>query len=41
MPFSDAKKRKLHNKYDPTDLFFETYHYDAWLESDLPSIPAL
>ena len=41
MPFSGAKKRKLHNKYDPTNLFFETHHYDAWLESDLPSILAL
>ena len=33
MAFSDALKRKLGNKYDPTNLFLETYNYDVWFEN--------
>ena len=31
---SDAQKRKLGNKYDPINLFLETYNYDAWFENE-------
>ena len=49
--FSEIKKRKLGNKYDPTNLFHETYNYETWFQnkessdtktkSDLLSMPAL
>ena len=32
---SDAQKRKLGNKYDPINLFLETYNYDAWFENEV------
>ena len=52
MGLSDAKKkRNLVSKYDPTNLFLETYNYDIWFEnedstdikikSNLPTILAL
>ena len=28
-----ADKRKLVNKYDPTNLFLETFIYDNWFEN--------
>ena len=28
-----ADKRELVNKYDPTNLFLETYNYDNWFEN--------
>ena len=31
---SDAKKRKLGNKYGPINLFIETYNYDVWFENE-------
>ena len=31
---SDAQKRKLGNKYDPINLFFETHNYDVWFENE-------
>ena len=27
-------KRKLGNKYDPINLFRETYNYDVWFQSE-------
>ena len=27
------RKRRLGNKYDPINLFLETYDYDAWFEN--------
>ena len=33
-PLSDAKKRKLSSKYDPINLFLETYKYDVWMENE-------
>ena len=33
-PLSDAQKKDLDNKYDPTDLFHETYDYDIWFENE-------
>ena len=33
MALSDKKKRKLGNKYDPINLFLETYNYDDWFEN--------
>ena len=42
---SDAQKRKLGNKYDPINLFLETYNYDNWFENeesvDLSDMPPL
>ena len=34
MTVSDAKKRKLSNKYGPANLLFETYNYDVWFENE-------
>ena len=34
MALSDAKKRKLCNKYDPANLFLETFNYDNWFEME-------
>ena len=34
MTLSDAQKRKLGNKYDPINLFPETYNYDVWMENE-------
>ena len=31
---SCAKKRKLVNKYDPTNLFLEAFNYDASFEKE-------
>ena len=31
---SDIKKRKLSNKYDPINLFLETYNYYVWFENE-------
>ena len=33
MTLSDAKKRKLGDKYDPESLFLETYDYSVWSEN--------
>ena len=33
-PLSDAQKKDLDNKYDPIDLFHETYDYDIWFENE-------
>ena len=30
----DAKKRKLGNNYDPSNLFLERCHYDIWFENE-------
>ena len=30
---SDAQRTKLGNKYDPINLFRETYNYDVWFEN--------
>ena len=35
MALSDAKKRKLGNKYDPVNLFLvDAYNYDNWFENE-------
>ena len=34
MTLSDAKKRKLSNKYAPANLFLKTYNYDVWFENE-------
>ena len=34
MTLSDAKKRKLSNKYAPATLFLETYNYDVSFENE-------
>ena len=31
---SDAKKRELGNKFDPTNLFLETQNCDIWFENE-------
>ena len=31
---SDGKKGKLGNKYDPINLFLETYNYNVWFENE-------
>ena len=31
---SDARKRELGKKYDPINLFLETYNYDNWFENE-------
>ena len=31
---SDAQKKDLDNKYDPIDLFHETYDYDIWFQNE-------
>ena len=31
--FSDAKKRKVGNKYDLINLFLETYDYNVWFKN--------
>ena len=31
---SDAQKRKLGCKYNPINLFLETYNYDMWFENE-------
>ena len=31
---SDIKKRKLSNKYDPINLFLETYNYYVWFGNE-------
>ena len=33
MAISDAKKRKLGDKYDPEKLFLEGYDYSLWSEN--------
>ena len=33
MAFSDVRKRNLGSRYDPTNLFLETYNYDVWFEN--------
>ena len=35
---SDAQKRKLDDKYDPINLFLETYNYNIWFENEKESI---
>ena len=45
MTLSDAKKRKLGSRYDPSNLFLETYIYDEestdeTTKNNLPIIPA-
>ena len=32
--FQMLKKKDLDNKYDPIDLFHETYDYDIWFENE-------
>ena len=34
MTISDAKNRKLSNRYVPADLLFETYNYDVCFENE-------
>ena len=34
MTLSDNQKRNLDNKYDPVNLFPETYNYDVWFENE-------
>ena len=34
MIFSNNKKRKLGNKYDPTNLFLEIHSYDEWFQNE-------
>ena len=34
MTLSDNQKRNLDNKYDPVNLFPETYDYDVWFENE-------
>ena len=36
--FSDAKKGKLDDKYDPKELFLEGYDYSVWSENNEESI---
>ena len=36
--FSDAQKRNLGNKYDPINLFLETYNHDVWFENEVLTI---
>ena len=31
---SDAQERELHDKYDPINLFLETYNYNIWFENE-------
>ena len=31
---SDAKRKNIELKYDPTSLFLKTYNYDLWLENE-------
>ena len=31
---SDAQKRNLVNKYDPINLFLDTYDYNVWFENE-------
>ena len=31
---SDAQKRNLGNKYDPINLFLDTYDYNVWFENE-------
>ena len=33
MALSDNKKRKLGNKFDPINVFLETYSYDVGFEN--------
>ena len=33
MALSDNKKRKLGNKFDPINVFLETYNYDVGFEN--------
>ena len=32
MALLDARKRKLENKYNPINLFLDTYNYNSWFE---------
>ena len=32
---SHVQKIKLGNKYDPINLFLETYNYDVWFENEV------
>ena len=32
MALLDARKRKLENKYNPINLFLDTYSYNSWFE---------
>ena len=34
MTLSDNKKRKLCNRYDPVNLFHETYNYEDWCKNE-------
>ena len=34
MTFSDARKRKLGDEYDPVNLFLERYNYDVLFENE-------
>ena len=34
MAFSDNKRRKFSNKYDPINFFVETFNYDVWFENE-------
>ena len=34
--FSNARKRKLGNKYDLIISLLETYNYDVWFENEEP-----
>ena len=43
MALSDAKKRKLDNKYESKNLFIKGYVYRVWSEesADIPPMPSL
>ena len=32
--FQMLKKEEMGNKYDPVNLFLETYNYDLWFENE-------
>ena len=32
--FQIAQKKKLWNKYDPINLFLESYNYDNWFKNE-------
>ena len=31
---SDAKRKDIELKYDPTNLFLKTYNYELWFENE-------
>ena len=49
MALSEARKKKLGNKYDPKNFFLKGYDYRVWLEeltdkeesTDIPPMPPL